>query len=316
MHHREVAPRPEAERWINSRYSYLRHIGDGGFGTVDLYESRSQPSNLCAVKVQRNHTKLDAAKEIRILQDVGRRSPRIAHLRAFHVQKYQTILVTDFYNAGDLWDMIKRYLKREVQIPKAFIWHTFLHLAEGLTHLHQNGVVHRDIKPENVWLSWASASSRQNSYPSVVIGDFGLASYSTTRRWDEFDGRGSRRWMAPETPYQGMPADVWALGACIHAMCHLMPDGPIREFPSRRYEDTSESRDWWDDQPEARVMYSVREQYGETLQGWLGRTMDFRPQHRILARRLLAGIEKVAKVYRAKNFVKLASWAAPRHGLR
>ncbi|KAJ8673725.1 hypothetical protein QAD02_004987, partial [Eretmocerus hayati] len=46
------------------------------------------------------------------------------------------------------------------------IWRLFREIVEGLTHIHQQGMIHRDLKPVNIFL---------DSNDHVKIGDFGLA---------------------------------------------------------------------------------------------------------------------------------------------
>ncbi|KAJ2780654.1 eukaryotic translation initiation factor 2-alpha kinase [Coemansia interrupta] len=48
-------------------------------------------------------------------------------------------------------------------------WRIFRQILEGLSHIHQRGVIHRDLKPVNVFLDSAG---------DVKIGDFGLATSS------------------------------------------------------------------------------------------------------------------------------------------
>jgi len=42
----------------------------------------------------------------------------------------------------------------------------FREVVEGLSHIHQQGMIHRDLKPVNIFL---------DSWDHVKIGDFGLA---------------------------------------------------------------------------------------------------------------------------------------------
>lgn len=52
---------------------------------------------------------------------------------------------------------------------KERVWKMFREIVEGLTHIHQQGMIHRDLKPVNVFL---------DSKDHVKIGDFGLATTS------------------------------------------------------------------------------------------------------------------------------------------
>ena len=49
------------------------------------------------------------------------------------------------------------------------LWRFFREIAEGLSHIHQQGIIHRDLKPVNIFL---------DSHDQIKIGDFGLATTS------------------------------------------------------------------------------------------------------------------------------------------
>lgn len=49
------------------------------------------------------------------------------------------------------------------------LWRLFREIAEGLSHIHQQGIIHRDLKPVNIFL---------DSRDQAKIGDFGLATTS------------------------------------------------------------------------------------------------------------------------------------------
>lgn len=52
---------------------------------------------------------------------------------------------------------------------KERVWKLFREIVEGLSHIHQQGMIHRDLKPVNIFL---------DSRDHVKIGDFGLATTS------------------------------------------------------------------------------------------------------------------------------------------
>ena len=49
------------------------------------------------------------------------------------------------------------------------LWRFFREIAEGLSHIHQQGIIHRDLKPVNIFI---------DSRDQIKIGDFGLATTS------------------------------------------------------------------------------------------------------------------------------------------
>lgn len=52
------------------------------------------------------------------------------------------------------------------------VWRLFREIVEGLSHIHQQGMIHRDLKPVNIFL---------DSNDHVKIGDFGLATNILSR---------------------------------------------------------------------------------------------------------------------------------------
>ena len=61
---------------------------------------------------------------------------------------------------------LDRYLMNDLyQINEYIVFIIFRQLVEGLSYIHDQGVIHRDLKPSNIFI--------KNS--QVKIGDFGLA---------------------------------------------------------------------------------------------------------------------------------------------
>ena len=76
-------------------------------------------------------------------------------------------------------------------------------MLEGLTYLHERGVVHRDIKPANVMVD---ASSRRS-----VLVDFGIArSCANAARTVAFVRTALTPHFAPPEQYRGEPSTQWA----------------------------------------------------------------------------------------------------------
>ena len=120
----------------------------------------------------------------------------------------------EYCAGGDLHSLIPR--GHPGQHPEAFIWHVFIQVAEALDAMHNSGprhVIHQDVKPENVFLT--SRYRPNHSFPTVKLGDYGSANTNP-------DAPGTRitwLYMAPENECSA-EADIWALGAVIHALCH------------------------------------------------------------------------------------------------
>lgn len=215
-------------------YRQVGHVGSGGFGNCLLLQKKSNKT-LRVCKVQRRPKGVLEPLEIEILRDILYDHPRIIRLHEAIMRTNTMQLYFDYYSDGDLFKLMFRYHQEWQAVPESFIWHSLLQLSEGLAYIHHgadrriNGgpppdwqpIIHGDIKPENIFLA---PSQDHHGYPSLVLGDFGFATI------DEAPVAGTWKWQPPELPMTSMKADVWALGAVIHALAH---DGqpPLRPCP-------------------------------------------------------------------------------------
>lgn len=86
-------------------------------------------------------------------------------------------------------------------------------LVEGLTEIHQHGVVHRDLKPSNLFVTEPG--------PGLKLLDFGLAKTALTRTASDIL-MGTPAYMAPELLARSAPAgvhsDLYAMAAILYEM--------------------------------------------------------------------------------------------------
>lgn len=234
----------------------VKRIGQGAEGTVTLWRRRKDGRPVVRKKFHDRRIVDPLPLEVEILhKTLPYKHPRI--IRMFRSEAVvghnaadlSLCLYYEYCGGGDL----SKYLpKRGDMVPEAFIWHIFLQMADALALLHYGydrherhpdrpprgwqRVVHRDIKPENIFfVADASTSSTWGPYPSLVLADFGLA---TLRPVGE-ERVGTAYWQPPELPEFSAKADVWALGAIIHAFAHR--EAPLRALPIE-WPDTPASR--------------------------------------------------------------------------
>ena len=102
-----------------------------------------------------------------------------------------------------------------------------LNLSDGLSHLHQEGLVHRDIKPSNVIIVNEQAK----------LADVGLVSL----RADASTFIGTAGYIPPEGP-GNPPADIYALGKSLYELLTGKNVGSFPELPTQAFSKHSDSQ--------------------------------------------------------------------------
>ena len=90
------------------------------------------------------------------------RSPYVVAIRDVVIEGSTFAIVMDYVNGGDLRDLLRAY----GCLPPAQVASLGTRIAQGLSSVHQAGVIHRDIKPANIMVTNTGA---------VKVMDFGIA---------------------------------------------------------------------------------------------------------------------------------------------
>lgn len=189
-------------------FSYVAHLGSGGFADVYLYDQR-RPARRVAVKVLvADH--LDAQARARFDTEADLMALLSGHPNIL------TIYSADLTSAGHPFlvmeycprpNLAARYRQDPLSVSEALA--TGVQLAGAVESAHRAGVTHRDIKPANILVT---------EYNRPVLGDFGIsvaAGQST-----EAEGL-SIPWAPPEAidgTGGGAPADVYSLAATVYSL--------------------------------------------------------------------------------------------------
>jgi predicted hydrocarbon binding protein len=147
-------------------YRLLALHGKGGMGCV-FRSIDTRTEQTLAIKVLHPKVADDATarkrfmRELRALQLINH--PRVVEVHDVGEINSLPYLVMDFLRGTNL----QTYRSRFQSLPVHELLRIAIETVEGLSAVHESGLIHRDIKPENLWIE--SPSLR------VKIIDFGLA---------------------------------------------------------------------------------------------------------------------------------------------
>lgn len=201
------------DRVIDGRYRVVRHLADGGMGSVyvaiDLRLERD-----VALKVMREDLARDPSFVERFRKE-ARSAARLSHpnVVAVHDQGeddgivFLTMELVEGYT-------LRSWLRRVGALTPAEALDTIQPVLSALSAAHRAGIVHRDVKPENVLISTEGV---------VKVADFGLARAVTSTTSSALSGTvlGTVAYLAPEQVERGVAdarSDVYAAGLMLHEM--------------------------------------------------------------------------------------------------
>ncbi|GAA3801585.1 hypothetical protein GCM10022226_21680 [Sphaerisporangium flaviroseum] len=208
------------------RYRIDGLLGDGGFSTVWLgYDEELDAS--VAVKILGTHW-------------AGRKDVRNRFLQeARLLRRADSHLLVQVFDVGELPDGRPYFVMSHADrgtlegrlpggpLPLDEIVHVAGAVADGLTVLHDMGVVHRDVKPSNVLIRTSPSGGER-----LLLSDLGAAKQFMTAQ-GMTAGLGTVGYAAPEQMPIGQDldarADVYGLGALVYHLLAGRPPAPYEE---------------------------------------------------------------------------------------
>eukprot|EP00607_Mallomonas_marina_P002406 CAMPEP_0182428978 /NCGR_PEP_ID=MMETSP1167-20130531/25198_1 /TAXON_ID=2988 /ORGANISM="Mallomonas Sp, Strain CCMP3275" /LENGTH=541 /DNA_ID=CAMNT_0024612247 /DNA_START=192 /DNA_END=1817 /DNA_ORIENTATION=- len=202
-------------------YEFVRLIGRGAFGTVDLVKN-TDDDRLYATKTVLISESESAEVEAGALQEVKHlrinRHPGIIDVMEVFIMAQPRVLniVMTFCEAGDLAKTIQHAQKNHNLLSEAQILKWISQLFMAMSFLQENHTLHRDIKPSNILLT--------DNGEICKIADFGLATEVKDGRCKSLAEAGTPYYTSPEMvnnePYS-FPSDNWSLGVVLHELMRL-----------------------------------------------------------------------------------------------
>ncbi|KAL0581706.1 ATP binding [Marasmius crinis-equi] len=210
-------PKRTANKWIKGAL-----IGSGSFGQVFLGMDAST-GTLMAVKqvelpsgssanIERKMSMLSALEhEIELLQDL--QHDNIVQYLYSSLEDDCLNIFLEYVPGGSVTALLRNYGAFEETLVKNFV----RQILQGLSYLHERGIIHRDIKGANILV---------DNKGGVKISDFGISKKMdmqalTGNRAHRPSLQGSVFWMAPEVVKQTThteKADIWSVGCLVVEM--------------------------------------------------------------------------------------------------
>ncbi|KAH3764585.1 serine/threonine-protein kinase ATG1b [Pelomyxa schiedti] len=209
------------------RFRSTDRLGSGGFSCV--YKGRHDDGRVAGIKEiplrDRQYMVKAFQREISILKMLSHNNLLLYYDHLFDPISYNLYIATEFCNAGDL----SQYIKKTHPIPEPIIVQFTRHIALGLQELSRHQVVHRDLKPQNLLLH------DDGTQLVLKIADFGFARV-LDKIGDTMTTCGTPLYEAPEI-LQGShrytaAVDLWSAGVIIFEIV----TGSV-PFPGRNHRD-------------------------------------------------------------------------------
>jgi serine/threonine protein kinase len=193
-------------------FTYLQHLGSGGFADVYLYQ-QEWPQQRVAVKVVRADVALTDHEKSLFTSEANAMATLADHP---YIVDVITAGVTEPDQGGRPYlvmrycpppDLGVRVRSNPMDVMDAVS--TGIKLASAIETAHRSGILHRDIKPSNVLVT---------TYHEPALTDFGIAGHIADVE-GESDVRISYPWSPPELldgrSNGSVTSDVYSLGATI-----------------------------------------------------------------------------------------------------
>ena len=206
---------------FSSRYSVMKKLGEGGYGTVwlvreisdgTLHVAKIVPDEKCRRKTWCEARQFWIPDEIIILEILDH--PNIVKLEDIYIEEDHWVLIMEFSpNYRDLFDYIAETGPMLVEDARVLISQLF----DAVNYLTSRGIDHRDIKDENVLYN---PKTKQ-----MKLLDFGSSSLINAGSYTTFQG--TPVYLPPQFhwfgSYSALPAASWAVGCLSYSILNGEP---------------------------------------------------------------------------------------------
>ncbi|XP_068183292.1 serine/threonine-protein kinase ICK-like isoform X2 [Antennarius striatus] len=197
-----------------NRYTTIRQLGDGTYGSVILGRSLESGELVAIKKMKRKFYSWEECMNLREVKSLKKLNhANVIKLKEVIRENDHLYFIFE-YMKENLYQLMK---DRTRLFPESAVRNIMFQILQGLTFIHKHGFFHRDMKPENLLCMGPEL---------VKIADFGLAREIRSR--PPYTDYVSTRWYrAPEvllrsTSYNS-PIDQWAVGCIMAELYTLRP---------------------------------------------------------------------------------------------
>lgn len=197
-----------------NRYTTLRQLGDGTYGSVILGRSLESGELVAIKKMKRKFYSWEECMNLREVKSLKKLNhANVIKLKEVIRENDHLYFIFE-YMKENLYQLMK---DRTRLFPESAVRNIMFQILQGLAFIHKHGFFHRDMKPENLLCMGPEL---------VKIADFGLAREIRSR--PPYTDYVSTRWYrAPEvllrsTSYSS-PIDQWAVGCIMAELYTLRP---------------------------------------------------------------------------------------------
>ncbi|KAL3988790.1 hypothetical protein ACER0C_013108 [Sarotherodon galilaeus] len=201
--------------WTINRYTTLKQLGDGTYGSVLLGKSNETGEVVAIKRMKRKFYSWDECLNLREVKSLK----KLNHANV--VKLKEVIRENDYlyfvfeYMKENLYQLMKE--REDKLFSENEIRNILFQVLSGLAFVHKHGYFHRDLKPENILCMGPEL---------VKIADFGLA--REIRSQPPYTDYVSTRWYrAPEVLLRSnsysSPIDIWAVGCIMAELYTLTP---------------------------------------------------------------------------------------------
>ncbi len=206
---------------VIDRFTLLRPLGEGGFGTVWLAERREPMLQSVALKIIKPG--MDSSAVVARFEQERQALAVMDHPNVARVidggvtDRGRPYFVMEYVNGQPITDFADRKrltLRQRLEL--------FIPVCEAVQHAHHKGLIHRDLKPSNVLV----AEVEGKPVPKVI--DFGVAKAIASEGWTNTAHTqhgmviGTPEYMSPEQVAGEIDvdtrADVYSLGVLLYEL--------------------------------------------------------------------------------------------------